>query len=77
MTAGFLPLALTTGSWILVGVMAMVFAGVVLGLYTRHGTQIREHPRGGQRLGGGGGSAEHGDMSGKDQREPAARRGSR
>lgn len=42
------PLALTDGSWVLLGVMLLLLAGVVYGFYTRGGSGIERHPNDGR-----------------------------
>lgn len=40
--------ALAGGSWVLLGVMLLLFAGVVYGFYTRGGSGIDNHPTDGR-----------------------------
>lgn len=37
------------GDWFLLGAIVLVLVGVIVGLYTRSGTQITRHPRGPRR----------------------------
>ena len=60
--------ALTPGSWIMVGFMAFLFVGVVVGYYTQTGSGITPRPYG-NRYGGAPGAWGPSDVSGKDHRE--------
>jgi hypothetical protein len=61
-----LPIALTRGSWILVGFMVILFCGVVYGYYTVKGSGISETPYG--KIYGGAPNAGKASASGKDER---------
>lgn len=63
-----LPFALARGSWIMVAFMAFLFAGVVVGYYTRAGSGIEPRPYG-KIYGGAPGAFGPGTVSGKDPRE--------
>ena len=56
--------ALTDGSWLLLGVMLLLFAGVVYGFYTRGGSGIEHHPTDGR--GGAPGAADEPDAAGRE-----------
>jgi hypothetical protein len=38
------------GDWIVLGVLVLIVVGVILALYTRHGSEIGTHPRNQQRV---------------------------
>ncbi len=62
MPTGLFDVALAGGSFILVGVMVVVFFGVVWGYYTINGSGINKHPNDG--LDGAPGSAGPSEASG-------------
>jgi hypothetical protein len=62
-----LPIALTKGSWVLVGFMVIMFFGVVYGYYTVKGSGISETPYG-KIHGGAPGAIGKSSASGKDER---------
>ncbi len=66
-----LTAALTPGTWVMVGFMAFLFVGVVIGYYTQTGSGINAHPYG-KIYGGAPGAVGAGDVSGKDHREMAS-----
>ncbi len=70
------PVALAGGSWILLGVMVLIFFGVVIGWYTRKGSGISETPYG-KIYGGAPGAIGKDDVSGKDKREKNISRGTK
>ena len=57
-------LVLTDGSWVLLGVMLLLLAGVVYGFYTRGGSGIEHHPTDGR--GGARGAQAQPDASGRE-----------
>jgi hypothetical protein len=67
----FNVIALAGGSWILLGVMGLMFVGVVIGYYTQVGSGITARPYG-KIYGGAPGAFGPGDVSGKDHREAVA-----
>lgn len=64
-----LPIALSEGGWILVVVAMVLFAGLVIGFFTRRGSGIEQHPRGRKRGGTAPGSHGPGETSGRDEGE--------
>ncbi|HEX8051785.1 MAG TPA: hypothetical protein VF517_02260 [Thermoleophilaceae bacterium] len=60
--------ALAGGSWIMVGFMAFLFVGVVVGYYTQAGSGITARPYG-KIYSGAPGAIGPSDVSGKDHRE--------
>ena len=56
--------ALTDGSWLLRGVMLLLFGGVVYGFYTRGGSGIDTHPTDGR--GGAPGADGQADAAGRE-----------
>lgn len=63
MAASLSVLAIAGGSYILLGVMVIIFIGVVYGFYTIRGSTINEHPNAG--LDGAPGSQGPSEASGK------------
>jgi hypothetical protein len=57
----------TDGSFILLGVMAIMFVGIVVGYYTRLGSGINPRPYG-KVYGGAPGANVPGEVSGRDPR---------
>jgi hypothetical protein len=60
--------ALTPGTWVMVGFMAFLFVGVVIGYYTQTGSGITPRPYG-KIYSGAPGAYGPSDVSGKDHRE--------
>ena len=60
--------ALVGGSWVMLGFMAFLFVGVVVGYFTQTGSGITARPYG-KIYGGAPGAFGPGDVSGKDHRE--------
>jgi hypothetical protein len=60
--------ALAGGSWVMVGFMAFLFVGIVVGYYTQAGSGITARPYG-KVYGGAPGAIGASDASGKDHRE--------
>ena len=69
--------ALTTVQWTMIVVMALIFAGLVIGFYTRAGSGIEQHPMDEESTPSQPGAGAPSEVSGKDEGEPPARRGSR
>ena len=59
---------LAGGTWVIVGFMAFLFVGVVVGYYTATGSGITPRPYG-KIYGGAPGAIGPSDVSGKDHRE--------
>ena len=64
-------IALTSGSWIILGVVLVMLAGLIYGFYTRGGSGISSHPRGDRRGGTAPGSQGPSEASGRDEGESA------
>jgi hypothetical protein len=64
-------IALADGSWVILGVMVLMFVGIVIGYYTQVGSGITARPYG-KIYGGAPGAIGPGDVSGKDHREAVA-----
>ncbi len=67
----FNVIAFADGSWVILGFMAFMFVGVVVGYYTQLGSGITARPYG-KIYGGAPGAIGPSDISGKDHRETVA-----
>jgi hypothetical protein len=67
----FNVIALASGSWVILGFMAFIVVGVVVGYYTQIGSGITARPYG-KIYGGAPGAIGPSDSSGKDHREAVA-----
>jgi hypothetical protein len=63
-----IAMALAGGSWILLGVIALAFVGIVYGWFTASGSGINPRPYN-KMYGGAPGAFGPSDVSGKDHRE--------
>jgi hypothetical protein len=72
-----LPLALAGGSWAIIIVALILFAGLVIGYFTYRGSGIRDHPRGPERDDAAPGAAGQSEVSGKDAGQSPGERGTR
>jgi hypothetical protein len=67
---GVTPLLAIAGDQLgLLAALLIIFAGTVVGLYSRKGSGIAAHPWGHRRSCMAPGAAEHDEISGRDERE--------
>lgn len=61
-----------SGGWIVAGVFLVAIVGVAVGIFSRSGSGIDQHPLGGERGDAAPNSEGTGDVTGQDRDEPAA-----
>ncbi len=67
-----MTLIASSGSWIVIAVFVLALVGVAVGIFSRSGSGIEDHPLGGDRTDGAPGAEGPSEVSGRDGGDTSA-----